>query len=379
MSKASLLVLLTLALLPVAALHATPPAAVKKPLPPLVQKFVAAVQNAQTLSVDAVQVVPPGSIAENAHLVFTKPNKMKLTVRIGTQQVGTVVSDGQTVYDWNTGKYETQPAPSTLAQYSSHLMVMTGSQLTRFLFIDPAPFVSGLKLTDEGAVILHGVPARKMVSLPTPNVLTIWFAQSTGLPLQASVDTPSHTSTYAFKNIQLNKPVAASVFSARPPKNLTAFAPPSRPAQPELLAPGSPAPDFTLPSPNGKPVTLSSLKGQVVLIDFWATWCGPCMMAMPHIQALHKELGGKGLKVLSVNTSDTQPAMTKFLKTHKEYTTTMLFDGVSPSVSSAKYKVSGIPTVYLIDKDGNVAASFVGYDPQGETAIKAALAKLGVE
>lgn len=379
MSKRFPLVLLTLALAPATILHAAPPAPSQKPLPPLVQKFVAAVQNAKTLSVDAVQVVPNGSIGEATHLVFARPNKMKLTAQMGSQPLGAIVSDGKTVYNWNRREYDTQPALPSLAQPSSHLPPGFGALVTQILFTSPASFLSDLTLTDKGATTLHGIPARKMVSRPMSEVITIWFAQSTGLPLQMSSDSPSRTRTYVFKNLQWNKPVAANAFAARPPKNLTAYAPPSQPAEPTLLPVGSPAPDFTLPSPTGKPVTLSGLKGKVVLIDFWATWCGPCLMAMPHIQALHKELGGKGLKVLSVNTSDTQPAMTKFLKTHKEYTTTMLFDGASPSVSSAKYKVSGIPTVYLIDKDGKIAASFVGYDPDGETAIKAALAKLGVE
>lgn len=379
MSKILLLALLMLTFTPALPGHAAPPAAAQKPVLPLVQKFVDTIQNAQTLSVDAVQVVPPGSIGESAHLTLARPNQMKLTARIGAQPVGTVVSDGKAIYCWDSRQYVRQDAPKSLALYDPPLPMGYAASMAGAIFANAAQFLPSLQAKDKGPVTLHGIAARKMVSQSGQGTTTLWLAPSNGLPLQMTVDTPARTITLAFKNYQLGKPVAANAFAARPPKNLTAYAPPSQPAEPALLPVGSPAPDFTLPSPTGKPVTLSGLKGQVVLIDFWATWCGPCMMAMPHIQALHKELGGKGLKVLSVNTSDTRPAMTKFLKTHKEYTTTMLFDGASPSVSSAKYKVSGIPTVYLIDKDGNVAASFVGYDPDGETAIKAALAKLGVD
>jgi len=98
------------------------------------------------------------------------------------------------------------------------------------------------------------------------------------------------------------------------------------------------------------------------------------MAAMPHIQTLHQELGD-AVTVLSVNTSDTKDKWASFVKKNTQYTTQMLFDGTD--VSGKLYKVTGIPTVYLIDKNGNVAATYVGYDPVYEAQIKATLAKLG--
>ena len=102
---------------------------------------------------------------------------------------------------------------------------------------------------------------------------------------------------------------------------------------------------------------------------------------MPHIQNIYKDLGGKGLSVLSVNSFDKKDSMTDFLSKHPEYTTTMLFDPGkgAAAVAAGKYNVSGIPTVYLIDKDGNVAASFVGYSDGREQEIRDALAKIGVK
>lgn len=157
-------------------------------------------------------------------------------------------------------------------------------------------------------------------------------------------------------------------------------------AAPKLLSPGVPAPDFTLPTAkSAKPLTLSALKGHPVLIDFWASWCPPCKAGLPHTQALADEFGRKGLTVLAVNSWDTKAGMQAFLKAHPEYTMTVLFDdhpGTSGhrqgSIARDLYHITGIPTIYLIDKDGHIAASFEGYADDTEAQIRAALAKLGI-
>src|SRR5687767_15886686 len=66
-------------------------------------------------------------------------------------------------------------------------------------------------------------------------------------------------------------------------------------------APGKPAPDFTLTANNGSKVTLSKLKGQVVMINFWATWCGPCRQEMPLLEDIHKKYSKMGFTLLGVN------------------------------------------------------------------------------
>lgn len=153
-----------------------------------------------------------------------------------------------------------------------------------------------------------------------------------------------------------------------------------------MLRPGTRAPDFTLKTPAGRAVPLSGLRGRVVLLDFWASWCGPCQRSMPHAQALSDALGGKGLTVVSVNSWDTRAGMRAFLKAHPEYTTTLLFDGTpttqghrEKSVAGRLYGVRAIPTLYLLDRTGHVAASFIGYDDGDEARLRAAIAKLGVK
>ena len=139
---------------------------------------------------------------------------------------------------------------------------------------------------------------------------------------------------------------------------------PSTPA-PTLLAAGTPAPDFTVQDKAGSPVKLSDYKGRVVVVDFWATWCGPCQMSLPHTNEVAKLFADKGVTVLAVCVSDTQVAFDDWLPKHPEYDAiTFAFDPArhgGPPGSGRLYHVSGIPTQYVIGKDGKVIASFVGY------------------
>ncbi|MCE2881931.1 MAG: TlpA family protein disulfide reductase [Planctomycetaceae bacterium] len=139
---------------------------------------------------------------------------------------------------------------------------------------------------------------------------------------------------------------------------------------------GDAAPDFALKDLAGAEVTLASLKGKVVLLDFWATWCGPCKMAMPTIQKLHDEYKDKGVVVLGVNTWEQQPDAARKYIEQKKFTYGCRFSG---DALAEAYGVPGIPTLVVIGKDGKVAMAEVGLaDSSGDSlrkAIDAALAK----
>ncbi len=132
-----------------------------------------------------------------------------------------------------------------------------------------------------------------------------------------------------------------------------------------VLGNGSQAPDWTLETPDGEQVTLSDLAGNVVVLDFWATWCGPCASAMPGIQALYEEFEGRPVRIIGVNVwEDGDPAA---FMAENGYTYPIVIGG--DEVAEA-YLVTGIPTFYVIGMDGSVVYSSRGYDPAGEQTLR---------
>jgi peroxiredoxin len=139
---------------------------------------------------------------------------------------------------------------------------------------------------------------------------------------------------------------------------------------------GKPAPDFTLPTFDKKTVQLSSEKGNVVLLDYWATWCPPCRKGLPHIQEIanDKDLAAKGLKVWAINSKEDDAKVKPFLEKQK-LTMTVPMD--TKGEFGKAYLVQGIPTTVVVGRDGMIKKVFIGFgDGQGEqirAAVEAAL------
>jgi len=117
--------------------------------------------------------------------------------------------------------------------------------------------------------------------------------------------------------------------------------------------------DFTLASLDGSRKSLSSYKGKLVFLSFWATWCGPCKEELPSIQALYRRLADKGFVVVAVDLGEGQQKVTQFVKQHN-LTFPVLLD--SDAAVGSAFGASSIPTNYLIDRSGRVIARVVGFD-----------------
>ena len=138
-----------------------------------------------------------------------------------------------------------------------------------------------------------------------------------------------------------------------------------------LLPLGSPAPNWTLQTPEGRSVSLESLRGKVVVMDFWATWCGPCKTAMPGVQKLHEKFKGRRpVAVYGITVRESgDPA--KYMK-EKGYTYGLLLKG--EQVARA-YRVTGIPVFYVIGPDGRILYRQAGFDPDDEEKLVTVIEK----
>ena len=130
------------------------------------------------------------------------------------------------------------------------------------------------------------------------------------------------------------------------------------------------APDFTLTAMNDSMYTLSKLEGKVVLINFWATWCGPCRMEIPEFNEMHKSYHEKGLAILGISVSDNKKQLKNFAKSFAvDYP--LLYGGAREMNKIMKDYggVYAVPSSFLVGKNGNIVWSYPGailknYDPQ---------------
>jgi thiol-disulfide isomerase/thioredoxin len=157
--------------------------------------------------------------------------------------------------------------------------------------------------------------------------------------------------------------------------------------RPELIANGSVAPDFVSKDLAGKEVKLSDYKGKIVVLDFWATWCGPCVQSLPHTQEVARKVKDQGVVVLAVCTSDARDKFEAFVKANQSTYSDIVFT-CDPNVrdsatyaeraSTKHYRVSGIPTQFVVGKDGKIVGALVGYST-GDKRLEAMLAQSGVK
>lgn len=192
-----------------------------------------------------------------------------------------------------------------------------------------------------------------------------YFGSEDNLPRQVErigeIEGQFGATVFTLTDLKLNPEYTPADFTIAAPSGyeVKTYERPAPQQPPALLEVGSKAPNWTLEDAAGKAHSLNDYRGKVVLMDFWATWCGPCKAAMPSIQKIHERFADKGLVVLGMNCWESgDPA--KYMD-EKGYTYGLM---VGADDVAEAYGVSGIPTFYLIGKDGEIVHVEVGFSGQ---------------
>jgi len=184
-----------------------------------------------------------------------------------------------------------------------------------------------------------------------------YFGRKDHLPRRVDWTRPGSTLVLSLSDLNVKPKLAADTFAIEVPEGYNV-------KRVGLLPVGSPAPHWTLQTPQGRSVSLESLRGKVVVMDFWATWCTPCKAAMPGVQKLHEKFNGRPVAVFGITVNERgDPA--KYMK-EMGYTYGLLLEG--EQVAKA-YRVKAVPVFYVIGPDGKIIYRKTGFDPDDEQKL----------
>ncbi len=364
----------------------------------LFQKTIAAHKALQALTatIHVIAVQNGKTRSRTVTLAYLKPGRAKVTVAGDPSVIMQVFSDGKSITTYHAGSrtYQVQPVPAgtdtipvVLTQSSALLPLLIAhpealnSLLTQpgvTATVKPTPSYSN----DSAYVVTATLPA------PGGNKATFTFnigstdyllrqvTQNAVIPAQGKPQAIMLTETVTALSTTPTLTAADFVFTA-PPRTVKIAAPKASenpPMHDPRLVPGARPFPVAAKDLSGKPLSLAQYHGKVVLMDFWATWCGPCVGEMPNVIAAYKKYHAQGFDIVGVSLDQSRPALTSFIAENK-MPWRQVFDGKGwSSAVPREYGVMAIPFGLLVGRDGRIAALDVR-GPALDAAIQQALAK----
>jgi cytochrome c biogenesis protein CcmG, thiol:disulfide interchange protein DsbE len=310
------------------------------------------------------------------------------------------------VFDPNRNYFVSEDAPkgrtngSTLGKPYRDLLEMQDPALLMALSDDPAAAlldgVEAVEKVDDEKINDVAHPALKMTSKtgeevvvlidPKTNLLRrLTFDLRKPLEKRGQKDVKTATITIDYADVSTDAPAALKeqAYAWAPPagaRDVSSMAGAIASGDsddenyPAMALEGKAAPDFKLTGLDGKPVSMADLKDSVVVLDFWATWCGPCRMSLPGLQKVYEAGKESGLHVFAVNLREDEDDVKAFVKETK-LLVPILMD--TDGKVAEKYLVQPIPQTVVIGKDGVVKKVFIGAGPDTHEKLKQAVEEAG--
>jgi thiol-disulfide isomerase/thioredoxin len=367
----------------------------------LVKQSAQAMQRYRSYRLDAVTVIDMKGGAFNNRIempttvAVRRPDRMRVESKSEAADM-TIVSDGENtwMYMLPANQYIKRAASS-----SPDAAVLQSGLLQKLPDINKS--IRSVKLTGQDTLEIEGkkyqcwlVETRfdkiEMPSFATGGTIQdavqiMWIDKEHNLLLQNSFGARINAPALGVVPIEMLVSTLTTSLQIEPelPDSLFVFTPPEDSKEradwtlPGIERPafvGKPAPALQAKVMDGSAINVASLKGKVVLLDFWATWCAPCARELPLLEKLSREFRAKGLVVIGVDVGEERAVLEKFLKTAG--VTYPIAPVALSHEAVAGYSISSYPTVVLIDREGKVASYEIG--ARGEAALRADLEKLGL-
>ena len=350
----------------------------------------------QSMAIEMQMQAMQNKMEITSSMAVVKPDRMRMETKSAMSGDVLVVSDGEHTWMYldRLKQYTKKAAISGPEALVRSMVPGMGDMMEK---IKSGELLKSVRILREETIEAGGqkvdcyVLEMTLGKIELPNqgemtgaVQTLWMDKATNLAWRHSMSASmkmgpmpqpmqmKQSSTVT--SLKTNVDLPDSLFAFTPPEGAKEVEDFKSPGMSRADLTGKPAANFKLAALDGKQYELEALRGKVVLLDFWATWCAPCRRDIPALEKLSQEFKEKGLVVLGLDVGEDRKTVEEFRKTAKVSYPMLLTTGAD---TPGAYQVTAYPTVVVVDRQGKIATYQVG--SSGESGLRAGLAKVGLE